>query len=224
MAAETKHDPQRSFDTHPAAGSRSPCLRFLLMARFPCLLFVAGLFSCSKPPLLAPGPTQKFVAALGAGATEPGGIRIIYGKTSCQSRYPNPIVIPPSRPPTQGSLAVVRWQLSAVPPSPVSVDHNGVTSPPLVALLAATRPLEAGIAAGSPAPGCMLLIQPDMLFVPREGSWLVYDEKRGTVTAYVETGLGSVGSDVYLQLLVGYPDANQLGIISSAGLHLHIGG
>lgn len=189
----------------------------------PLLLSVA-FFSCSQPPVLRSSPIRAMASAVGAGADEAGGIRFIYGRTSCQSRYPNPVVLAPRVPPRQGAPIVVSWQLSVVPPPPKVVDQDGVVYPPIVSLLASTRPLTAPVASGSPAPGCWLLVMPDLLFVPAAGSWLVYDEAKGIVTATIEAPMGSAGQDVYLQLLVAYPDANALGMISSAGLHLHVGG
>ncbi len=201
----------------PCSGHSAP------LPYFPLLLSVAFFSCCTRPPVLSSSPMRALASSL-AGSDEAGGIRMIYGRTSCQSPYPNPIVLPPRVPPRQGRPIVVSWQLSVVPPSPKVVDPDGVVTPPVVSLLAATLPLTAPVASGSPAPGCWLLVMPEMLFVPQAGSWLVYDEAKGLVTATIEAPIGSVGQDVYLQLLVAYPDANALGMISSAGLHLHVGG
>lgn len=188
------------------------------------ILFAAFCSACVRPPspLPEPSPARVALAALGSGANEAGGIRMIYGRTSCQWDGPNPVVLLPARVPQVGRECVVRWQMSAVPPPVQIVDQDGVSRRPLVALLASTRSLDTPLPSGPAAPGCFLLVHPDLFFTPADSGFLTYDGS--FVTLRFEPGIGTAGSDLYAQLVVGMPGANPLGLISSAAIHLHIGG
>jgi hypothetical protein len=191
-------------------------MRLILLA-----LLLAACQRPPRPPMLEPSALRIATATL-ASAVEAPGVRIIYGPTSCQWAGPNPVVLPTAMP-RVGRELVVRWQLSCVPPPPTVVDPDGVTSPPIVTLLGSTRPLSEPMPAGPAAPGCWLLVYPDFLIPPAPESWLTYDRERGLVTMRWTPIAGHAGADLYSQLLVAIPGVNSLGIISSAGLHLHIG-
>lgn len=188
------------------------------------MLFALLLAACSAPAvpeMLQPPPSRLVLSAVGAGATEPA-CRILYGRTSCQWSGPNPVVVPRALP-RVGDELVVRWQLSVVPPAPALITPDGVTVWPEVVLLASTRPLAAPLPAGGAAPGCWLLVEPDILIVPQIESWLAYDRAAGAVTMRWVPVAGQEGQDLYCQLVVMIPTANPLGMISSAGLHLRVG-
>ena len=188
------------------------------------LLAALALCACQqpqRPPGLEPRTLRAAVSALG-GIDEPPGIRFLYGPTSCQWNGPNPVVVPAALP-RVGEDVVVQWQLSVVPPPPTILDPDGVANAPLVVLLGSTRPLASPVPAGGAAPGCWLLVVPDFTIAPSPESWLVYDQATGIVTMRWRPVSGMEGLDLFTQLLVVIPDANPIGIVSSAGLQLHIG-
>ena len=174
-----------------------------------------------RPPGMEPRTLRAAVSALG-GVDETPGIRLLYGPTSCQWNGPNPIVVPAALP-RVGEDVVVRWQLSVVPPPPTIMDPDGVAHAPLVVLLGSTRPLEAPVPAGGAAPGCWLLVTPEFSVSPAPGTWLTYDEDRGAVVMRWTPVAGMEGMDLFTQLLVVIPGANAMGIVSSAGLQIHVG-
>lgn len=182
------------------------------------------LLACQRPPrppMLEPSVLRASMSALES-VNETPGVRMIYGRTSCQWAGPNPVVLPQGMP-RVGRELVVHWQLSCVPPPPTVLDPDGVEHAPLVSLLGSTRPLSEPMPAGPAAPGCWLLVSPDFFISPAEGSWFTYDRERGLVTMRWTPIAGMAGADFYTQLLVAIPGANQIGLVSSAGLHLRIG-
>ena len=188
------------------------------------LLAVLALCACQqpqRPPGMDPRPLRAAVSSLG-GVDEAPGIRIIYGPTSCQWNGPNPVVVPAALP-RVGEDVVVRWQLSVVPPPPTILDPDGVAHAPLVVLLGSTRPLASPVPAGGAAPGCWLLVVPDFTIAPAPESWLVYNQSSGIVTMRWRPTAGMEGMDLFTQLVVVHSGANPLGLVSSAGLQLHIG-
>ena len=184
------------------------------------------LTSCTNPlpvpPPLEQSLLRRTLSALGAGGSETPGINVIYGSTSCQWNGPNPVITANGLP-RVGRELVVRWQLSVIPPPPKVLDADGIESPPLVFLLGSTRPLEAPMPGGAAAPGCQLLVYPDFSFAPAPESWLTFDAATHVVTLRFTPANGMEGADLYSQLLVVMPGANPIGLISSAGLRLHIG-
>lgn len=165
--------------------------------------------------VFSPTWAESFLAA-----QEPAGSTIVSG--SCQVTYPatscqgdgNPLVVPRTRRPTWGHPVVVDW-------------YTYPTVPPALPnypcwLLVSTKPSTPVSLNAWHADGCWLLVVPQWVLTPTNGTILTQSE--GHIQLNWIPDVAFKGAVWYMQLLVAEPGKNVAGYKLSSLLKLTIGG
>ena len=203
------------------------------MRYLPLLLLAA----CAAAPLAVPEPPEIIRSGLGSSllddldapsamglldsigvlAPTAGLVRILHGNTACQPKGGvNPYVHLPSRMPCAGEEFTVLF-----------VTRHGGNGPDVPAwLMMAHRPIEAPVPFGPYGlPGCQLLVQPDasILCVPGEWRSGLLSRNRGQIRFTWTPPAWTVGTSLFMQLLVSAPGDNKGGFLVSPGVEVIVG-
>ncbi len=131
--------------------------------------------------------------------------------SGCALQVGGPVVHATVAHPIAGKPFTFDWSVETLLP----------VAPVQVALLVSTRPLQAPVALGPAAPGCLLWVHPDYVLVP--GTLLTYTPATGLVRLAWTPPAELIGATFYTQLVVARPGANSLGHLLSAPVAFSVG-